>query len=773
MAKKNIRGDKKTNALLTAAAGVVCFAGAAANGADSTITWTAGNIVSGSWNNSANWSGSVVPNDTNLADGTDIIASLTSFTAGKGNISLDSGVTVGRLWYNWNGSSGLTATAGINLSSTNGSVLMLARQGGTPQINVGYRFQPTSPNANVTIGVSLGGTQGFTVAQPSGQYQASGLILTGDNTVSGPVSGYTLMTLKNGNALKNASLELNGTLSLKSDADTTFATHDLKMSDYLTTIAINVDQSASGSGHLLKLGGNMATDNVAAGAHTKARTLNITGGNGYSLEMTGDVSITTAAASPLTIDTSANATISGAVGSTQGAGLTKMGTAVLMLTGANTYTGATNISGGTLQIGNGGTTGSLSTSSTITNDGALVFKRSNTITQGANFAGSIGGNGGVTQAGSGTLILAGNNTYAGPTNISGGTLQIGNGSTTGKLSTGSAIVNNGALIFNRSNAVAQGTDFSSAAITGSGGLTQAGGGSLTLNAANGYLGATNVTGGTLVLGIDNAIPSTSNVSITGSTLALGGHSAAVASLALSNGTISGLGRLSAGNLTSGGTSSIGSTVNISGGSTVTSGTLTFTGSGSISSPITITGAGHVVYNSTAAPIGMITVATGTTLSGTGTVGAVTVDTGGHVAPGNSPGTINTGAFTLAGTLDAEVNGVSAYDQVNVTGGVDLNGSTLNFILGYAPTIGDSYKLINNDNTDAVGGIFTGLPQAATFDTTYDLTTYRFRVDYAGGLGANDVVVTNVSIPEPSTVAMVLGFSGLLAVGRRRRQVAAD
>jgi autotransporter-associated beta strand protein len=105
--------------------------------------------------------------------------------------------------------------------------------------------------------------------------------------------------------------------------------------------------------------------------------------------------------------------------------LTKSESGTWVLAGANTYTGSTTIEGGTLRIGNGGTTGSLSTSSTITNNGILEFRRSNTITQGTDFSpGAISGTGALVQSGGGTTILNVNNTYQGPTTINAGAVRI-------------------------------------------------------------------------------------------------------------------------------------------------------------------------------------------------------------------------------------------------------------------------------------------------------------------------------------------------------------
>ncbi len=111
------------------------------------------------------------------------------------------------------------------------------------------------------------------------------------------------------------------------------------------------------------------------------------------------------------------------------------------------YTGSTTIAAGTLQIGDGGTTGSAGTGAII-NNSVLAFDRSDTVV----IPNLISGTGSISQL-TGTVILIADNTFTGGADIApGATLQIGNGGTTGGFGSG-AVMDNGLLAFNRSDAL--------------------------------------------------------------------------------------------------------------------------------------------------------------------------------------------------------------------------------------------------------------------------------------------------------------------------------
>src|SRR6202012_1345969 len=123
--------------------------------------------------------------------------------------------------------------------------------------------------------------------------------------------------------------------------------------------------------------------------------------------------------------------------------LVQNGPGTLILTGDSTITGGTTVASGTLQLGNGGTTGSV-TSDNIVDNGTLVVNHSDTVT----INGLVSGSGDFVQAGTGTTILAiitpdgHGETYAGKTIIEQGTLQIGTGGIGGGLAS-QEVVDNG------------------------------------------------------------------------------------------------------------------------------------------------------------------------------------------------------------------------------------------------------------------------------------------------------------------------------------------
>jgi autotransporter-associated beta strand protein len=119
----------------------------------------------------------------------------------------------------------------------------------------------------------------------------------------------------------------------------------------------------------------------------------------------------------LTVNQSTTSTYNGII---QGnLALTKSNTGSLTLTGVNTYSGATTISAGTLQIGNGGTAGTLGAGN-VTNDSSLIFNRSDAVS----VTNIIGGTGNVTKNGAGTTTLTANNSYTGNTTVNDGQLIV-------------------------------------------------------------------------------------------------------------------------------------------------------------------------------------------------------------------------------------------------------------------------------------------------------------------------------------------------------------
>ncbi|VVE44123.1 Adhesin BmaC autotransporter [Pandoraea soli] len=182
---------------------------------------------------------------------------------------------------------------------------------------------------------------------------------------------------------------------------------------------------------------------------------------------------------------------------------TKTGTGTWSLTGTGITSTPWTISQGTLQIGNGGTSGSVI--GNITDNATLAFNRSDTLT----FDNLVGGTGGVNQLGSGTTVLTAANTYTGDTNVLAGTLAVGDAAhATASIASAQTSVAAGATLggygtvsgaVTNSGTVAVGNALSAFATSGNGTFTIGGNltnaGTVNLAAASGVIGNTlNVAG---------------------------------------------------------------------------------------------------------------------------------------------------------------------------------------------------------------------------------------------------------------------------------------
>ena len=174
------------------------------------------------------------------------------------------------------------------------------------------------------------------------------------------------------------------------------------------------------SGGTLQLAGGFdRLPTISAVVMAPTGVLDLNGNPQIIGSLSGNGSVLDSAA--LTVGTdSTDATFSGAI---SGSGdLLKTGVGTLTLAGSNTYRGKTYINAGILQVGNFGTSGSLGPGPVLDN-ATLQFSLSGATT----VANSIGGNGNLTLAGLGTLVVTGSNTYTGGTYIDGGTLQLAGG----------------------------------------------------------------------------------------------------------------------------------------------------------------------------------------------------------------------------------------------------------------------------------------------------------------------------------------------------------
>ena len=246
------------------------------------------------------------------------------------------------------------------------------------------------------------------------------------------------------------------------------------------------------TGATIKLGGNSLTlDWTVAGAPPK--TVSLYGG--------ADVLYTS---SNLPVGTPSQIRIfSDYSGTITGAGSLTIGQSIFAptLSGVNTYSGGT-ILNGDLVVGDGNFVGTLGSGAvTGANNAQLQFLEPTTVT----IPNAIGGSAGVFQAGAGTVILTGANTYGGGTvvenTVATAVLQVGDGVATSTLGGPNSSVSDGGVIrFDEGGAVTIGNQITDFSVISTGQVVQAGPGTVTLNGISSYTGLTDVQAGMLVIG---------------------------------------------------------------------------------------------------------------------------------------------------------------------------------------------------------------------------------------------------------------------------------
>jgi autotransporter-associated beta strand protein len=511
-------------------------------------------------------------------------------------------------------------------------------------------------------------------------------------------------------------------------------------------------------------------------------TLSSSGGSVLTLDAQGNT--------PAIVVNQNTATISASIAGANG--FIKSGSGTLLLSGANSYRGETEVVGGVIAVTNNTALGGGPLSFTINTGGVGKLQVSNDISLAnpINVNGSASGSPttGVIES-TGNNTLKGNITWntTGGVNTSfvsqSGTLSLNGDFATAGSVTGTRILNLGGagdLIFNG--------DISDGVATLS--LVKGGNGKLTLSGINSHSGSTTVTAGILAVTSEAALGSGS-LSFTDTSAGLGklqvSNNITISNSININGSASG--STTSGVIESTGNNTLNGAIswNTTGGANASivsqSGLLTLSGnitpSGSVigSRALNLGGAGNILVNGSiingTATLSLIkggtglltlagvqnftgpttvssgtllingstagsatTVANGASLGGGGTAGAVNIQAGGSINPGSSGvGTLSIGDTILSGTLAIDVASAASSDRLNVSGNVTLGG-TLAISAPAGLPAGTVFTIINKTSAGSVSGTFAGNPQ----DSLFIASGNTWIVSYTGGDG-NDVTLT--------------------------------
>jgi autotransporter-associated beta strand protein len=609
------------------------------------------------------------------------------------NISGTSDQTIGGTIVDYIGAGGTNPNSGTNAANQGGRLAIAKSGGGTLTLSNANSYSGgTALNAGTLVvgnDTALGSgalamAAGTTLSFSGNHIISNNIGLTGDptffvdtgqtETLSGVLSdtspgpnagvvektGVGLLILSGANTYSGGTILSAGTLEVRNSTPGT--------------------SSSVGTGTVTMDGGTLR-----AGAN------NLSFSNGFALNTTG-----------ATIDTNGNAlALTGVIADGNGAGsLAKIGTGTLTLSGTNTFTGSTTISGGTLALSG---TGSIATSSLVTvGAGATATFDISATTSGASIKGLAGDTHGVVTLGNQTLtITAANaaNHYFGAINGSGGITiaggaQVLDGSST---YTGVTTINNGAtLVLSTSGSIA-----SSSKLVDNGNLDLT---TTTSGASIKSLSGTNANANVLLAGGKTlTITAANNDSFAGKITGINGNVV-----------------LSGGNLALTGVSTYTGTTTINGGLLLVTGAIT----GSTNTTVN-NGGTLVVLGSLSDP----TINSGGLLAGTGSVGDTTINAGGMFLPGtiNAPGT----SMTINGNL-AFASGAQYFVSLNpstssfanVTGTATLGNATVNATFANGSYVAKTYTILR---AGSISGTFdptavnTNLPSGFHTALSYDGT----------------------------------------------------
>ena len=620
------------------------------------------------------------------------------------NTSTDTTITGGTLKLG----SSAQGTSGSIITQTSGSLTIGSAVVLDYSSNSRFNLEPYTAGTSLTINGNITQTTAGSQIRASGSTATSTLTLNGTNSFSGGINIHTF-----GAAGTQSNLTIGQSAAVGTGRVVFgFVSAGLNETDVLTanfssnqTVTNNLGFTGD---NLTQIGMVAIINSIGAGTATFNGTMSASGTGGANSLGGSNGNLTFKLGGT---NTGANTFQTAIVNLGTGNATTviKQDSGNWVISGANTYTGSTTVSAGTLALGATGALGNgtsntsgltvsatgaafdlngytptanvaltlngtgVSSGGALVNSSATAAAYAGTVALGS--ASSIGGAGnitlsntisgayGLTKVGANTLILTGATNGSTATTISTGTLQIGSGGTSGALGSG-AVANNGTLAFDRSDSYG-GTVNN--AISGTGAVTVSGG-NLTLGGANTYTGSTTVSAGTLALGATGALGNgTSNtsgltVSATGAAFDLNGYTP-TANVALTlNGT---------------GVSSGGALVNSSATAAAYAGTVAL---GSASS---IGGAGNITLSNTISGAYGLTKVGANTLILTGATNgstATTISTGTlQIGSGGTSGALGSGAVANNGTLAfdrSDSYGGTVNNAISGTGAVTVSGGTL-------------------------------------------------------------------------------------------------